>query len=261
MWREEAVELVEDDEAFEAAGAGEAADPGEDLFEDHAEDEGALFVVEVGDADHGGGRAAVDGAHPRVDVEARAATPREEAWRGEQRVEVGGELFARAEAEEVVDGERADVIERRLEEVGEERFERVTPLRRLSGVPRAGTEVFARCVGDAETKRCAPEEMSTLVQKRGHAAAEHVGPVAGDRGSGGPLEGISSIVREDHGRVCGGRGDGCAMHHPHATGAGDPARRPRGVPHRLLPGPRLGPASRRREPPSGHEPWRATAVE
>jgi hypothetical protein len=48
---EEAVDFVEEEEGAEAVGAGEGADPGEDFFEEDAEDEGALFVVEVGDAD------------------------------------------------------------------------------------------------------------------------------------------------------------------------------------------------------------------
>ncbi len=49
--RQEAVHLIEDDERAQALGAGQGADPGEHFFEQHAEHERALFVVQVGHAD------------------------------------------------------------------------------------------------------------------------------------------------------------------------------------------------------------------
>jgi len=75
MRREEAVDFVEDDEGAQALGAGECADPGEQFFEQDAEDEGALFVVEMGGADDDARgapltrSAGVLGGEPLVEVE------------------------------------------------------------------------------------------------------------------------------------------------------------------------------------------------
>lgn len=86
----------------------------------------------------------------------------------------------------------------------------------MSGLLRLGTVVFVRYVGDTERWRSPVEEDVDPLSMDGHAAAGHVEHLAGMRDRAheqatltrrrrGPLGGISSIVREERGRACGGR--------------------------------------------------------
>jgi hypothetical protein len=100
--REEPVHLVEDHERAQRLAAREAAHPREHLLEHHAEHELTLVVVEVRDAHDRRRCLALDGLHPRADVERRALSPRRERRRREQRVERRREVLSLLGREELV---------------------------------------------------------------------------------------------------------------------------------------------------------------
>ena len=88
----------------QALRAAERAYPAEHLFEHDPENEGALLVIEMGNAQHHGRRLAVDRLEPFPDIEVDALAPSGKSRGSEQAVERGRELASLGLLEERLDG-------------------------------------------------------------------------------------------------------------------------------------------------------------
>ncbi|OQX69535.1 MAG: hypothetical protein B6A08_04230 [Sorangiineae bacterium NIC37A_2] len=115
--RQEAVDLVEDDERFELTAAGQTADPGQDFLEHHTEHERALFVVEVRHAQDDARRSAVFWLDPFAHVQACPLAPARKGRRREKRVQGGRETEPLALFEECIDRQRANRCDRWIRKV------------------------------------------------------------------------------------------------------------------------------------------------
>ncbi len=97
--------------------AGEGSHPREEFFEEDAEHEGALFVIQVRDTDNDDGRTSGFGCHPLADVEIGAFAPAGQRRGCEQGVERCRQVAALAFLDESVDGQGANLGDRWLDNV------------------------------------------------------------------------------------------------------------------------------------------------
>ena len=121
--RREPGHLVEVHERPQLGGAGLATHPPHQLRQHQAHHELALLVVEVGDGHDGGPGPAVGLSEHGVDVDRRALVPRRERRRGQQPVELEGQLVPIAGGEERVELEHPELAERRCLDLADERAE------------------------------------------------------------------------------------------------------------------------------------------
>ena len=121
--RREAHHLVEVDEAAQLARPGLAAHPGDQPREHERDDELPLLVREMREVDDGGARLAVLGAQQDRGIERRAAAPGGERRRGDECVEADGELVPVVGRQESVDLEDAELAQRRLLDLPDQRAE------------------------------------------------------------------------------------------------------------------------------------------
>ena len=98
---------------------------GDDRLQLQRDHEHAQRVVEVGEREHGGGRAAVGArAQPGGHIERRAGAPRGERVRRHHVVQVERQRGARLGRDDLVGREQADAVDARLDDGREQRFER-----------------------------------------------------------------------------------------------------------------------------------------
>ena len=121
--RREADHLVEVDEAAELARPRLAVHPGDQAREHERDDELPLLVGEVREVDHGGARPAVGGAEQPSRVERRPAAPGRERRRRDERVQPHRELVPVGGRQERVDLEDAELAQRRLLDLSDQRAE------------------------------------------------------------------------------------------------------------------------------------------
>ena len=77
---QESVNLVKDNERFEALGARQTPDPREDLFEQHTEYERPLFLVKMRHTNDDRLGSTVLWCNPICNVQACASAPAAEGW-------------------------------------------------------------------------------------------------------------------------------------------------------------------------------------
>ena len=162
--RQIAHHLVDVDHRAQRGRAALHAHPRDDFVEQQRDEEHPFAIVEVGDRQDRDARLAGVGVEQRIDVERIALEPHREVGRGEQPVEIGGELEPIGGGEEAVELEDADALKRRRLHLRDERGE-VERLLLLPGLAqeRRHEDVLAARSGSASM----PASVSTLV-----AAAE-----------------------------------------------------------------------------------------
>ena len=121
--RRKAHHLVEIDEPAQLARAGLGVHPGDQAREDERDHELALLLREVREVDHGCARPPVLGTEQHGRVERRPATPGGERGRGHECVQADGELVSVGRRQERVDLEHAELAQRRLLNLPDQRAE------------------------------------------------------------------------------------------------------------------------------------------
>ena len=145
---EVAVDFVHVEHGAEAGGAALGSHPAEHLIEEEGDEEHALAVVEVSDAEDADAGLAGGGVEEAFDVEGFAGEPGAEAWGGEEVVDAHGEFRAFFFGEEGFEVDDADAAEGWGEDVVDDFFQ-VEVLAGAPGVAEDGREedVFAAVDG------------------------------------------------------------------------------------------------------------------